>query len=98
MNDKRLWATALACAGLIAGSPAIAFASPSPVPQAQSGQSMITASGIVEDAEGPLIGATVMEKGNLQMLLQQTLKAASSLKFPRDPHWFSPMWVMPRKR
>ena len=62
INDKRLLGSALACLGLLAAAPS-AFATASPLPMAQAGQAVITASGVVEDAAGPLIGATVMEKG-----------------------------------
>lgn len=81
-NDKRLLATALVCAGFLAGAPAYAAASPSPLPQAQAGQSVITASGVVEDAEGPLIGATVMEKGKPSNAVATDIDGRFQLKVP----------------
>nr|QIM10818.1 SusC/RagA family TonB-linked outer membrane protein [uncultured Muribaculaceae bacterium] len=43
---------------------------------------MITASGIVEDAEGPLIGATVMEKGKPSNAVATDIEGRFQLKVP----------------
>lgn len=81
INDKRLLGSALACLGLLAAAPS-AFATASPLPMAQAGQAVITASGVVEDAAGPLIGATVMEKGKPSNAVATDIDGRFSLKVP----------------
>lgn len=78
-NKKVLVASCLLCAsaGFI---PAAAYAEPSESMSMQAQQ--VTASGIVEDADGPLIGVTVTVKGNVKLATSTDLDGLFQLKVP----------------
>lgn len=81
-NNQKLLATLLVCAGFIAAAPQSVLANASPAAAAQDGQT-ITASGVIEDAEGPLIGATVMQKGKPSNATATDIDGRFTLKVPR---------------
>ena len=64
-NNRKLYAALLLCAGFIAGAPNTTYAQ-SNVEKVGASSQRITVTGIVNDAEGPVIGASVRDKANPQ--------------------------------
>ena len=64
-NNRKLYAALLLCAGSFAGAPNTTYAQ-SNVEKVGASSQRITVTGIVNDAEGPVIGASVRDKANPQ--------------------------------
>lgn len=63
LQNSKLYASLLLCVGFIAFAPNTMKAQGN-VPSSVTSQQQITATGVVSDAEGPLVGASVREKSN----------------------------------
>ncbi len=80
MLHNKVLVTSLLLCGLAGMTPATVQATPSESMATQAQQ--ITASGIVEDAEGPLIGVTVTVKGNVKIATSTDIDGLFQLKVP----------------
>ncbi len=80
MLHNKVLVTSLLLCGLAGMTPATVQAAPSESMATQAQQ--ITASGIVEDAEGPLIGVTVTVKGNVKIATSTDIDGLFQLKVP----------------
>lgn len=81
-NNKTLFAAMLLCAGFIALEPNTMNAQGSAQSAVTSSQH-ITATGVISDAEGPLIGASVREKGNPTNGIATDIDGKFSLSVPK---------------
>lgn len=80
MLHNKVLVTSLLLCGLAGMTPVTVQAAPSESMATQAQQ--ITASGIVEDAEGPLIGVTVTVKGNVKIATSTDIDGLFQLKVP----------------
>ena len=79
-QDRRLYASLLRCAGFIAFTPSTIAAQSNETTKVA--QQRITAKGLVTDADGPVIGASVFEKSNKKNGTVTDLDGRFSLSVP----------------
>lgn len=79
-TNRKLYAALLIVAGFMAPAPLFAAGGALETPQASN--SLLTATGVVEDSEGPLVGVTVMEKGKPGNATATDLDGKFTLKVP----------------
>ncbi len=82
LQNSKLYASLLVCASFIALTPDTMKAQ-SGEPTTVTSQQRVTATGIVSDAEGPLIGASVREKNNLSNGAATDFDGKFTLTVPR---------------
>lgn len=81
LNNQKLLATVVVCAGFLAGTPVSVMAAGGLAPVSAVAP-QITATGVVEDADGPIIGASVVEKGNPSNAAATDIDGRFSLNVP----------------
>ena len=63
-NNRKALAALLLCSGFIVGHPLTVYARNSETANVETPQQQVKISGTVNDAMGPIIGASIVEKGN----------------------------------
>lgn len=83
LRNSKLYASLLLCVGFIALAPNTMKAQGDAPQSTATSQQRITATGIVSDAEGPLIGASVREKSNPMNGIATDIDGKFSLSVPK---------------